>query len=103
VKVVGCAHGEIGKEFKVTDGVGAHLQVADGEAVSGLAAEGTKVDCSDGFGKRHVDDEIAGLLVKRLEVSGLSVSLFTSAFGKEIMAVLWHLLPFLRCHEASLE
>ena len=103
MKVVGCAHGKIGKEFEVADGVGSHLQVTDGEAVGGLAAQWTQVDCGDGLGERHVDDEIPGLLVERLEVSGLSVSSFTSAFGKGTVDVLWHFLPFLRCQEASLE
>ena len=59
------------------------MQVADGEAVDGLAAERTQVDCCDTLRERHVDDEIAGLLVERLKVSGLSVSSFTWTFGRE--------------------
>jgi hypothetical protein len=82
VKIVGCAHSKIGKEFEVADGVGAHLKVANRETMGGLAAEGTQVDCCDGLGEWHVNDEIAGLLVKRLELSKLSVSLCTPAFGK---------------------
>lgn len=31
-KVVGSAHSEIGEELEVTDGVGAHLEIAYGEA-----------------------------------------------------------------------
>lgn len=48
VEVVGCAQGEVGHEFEVAHGVGAQLEVADGDAVGGLAAERREVEGLDG-------------------------------------------------------
>ena len=43
VEVVRSAEGKIGKELEVLNTVGAQLEIADGQAVFGLAAKGTEV------------------------------------------------------------
>lgn len=48
VEVVGGAEGEVGHEFEVADGVGAELEVCDGDAVGGGAAHGLEVEGLDG-------------------------------------------------------
>lgn len=70
------AHGEVGEEFEVAHRVGAELEIADGQAVRGFAPKWPHVDGEDGFGKRHLEDCVAGLLVEGLEVLGHCLLLF---------------------------
>jgi hypothetical protein len=78
--VVRCADGEVGKEKEVTDRVRAELEVADGDAVDGGAAEWTEVDSLD------IDrgpQRLKGCLCLRIEwvfVSGELQATFSMVF-----------------------
>lgn len=68
--VVGCADGEVGEEEKVTDGVGAELEVADRDTVGRGTAERAEVYGLDVDGGPQRIESLLCLRVERVLVGG---------------------------------